>query len=237
MKKIIISTLILTSVTLNFSLASEESFINNVKNFFISEKKITEIKEEIKKQIENKDTSKEETKLIKQDLSATSTDKNNSENIDTEIKNSTNTEEKKELKEVVKEEIICENKTKLLVKKDKLSKQIKNQIREKNKLSDGLIEVSANFATETKEKIEDKIIKLEEEVNNIIKIEKNIINIIASSTESACDTKNNKKNILNTKIKSLELENEKQLEKINKFIKKEIKDFLTELKEEQVYVQ
>lgn len=233
MKKIIISTLILTSVTLNFSLASEESFINNVKNFFISEKKITEIKEEIKKQIENKDTSKEETKLIKQDLSATGTDKNSVENIDIEIKNSTNTEEKRE----AKEEITCDNKTKLLIKKDKLSKQIKNQIREKNKLSDGLIEVSANFATETKEKIEDKIIKLEEEVNNTIKIEKNIINIIASSTESACDPKNNKKNILNTKIKSLELENEKQLEKINKFIKKEIKDFLTELKEEQVSVQ
>ncbi len=210
MKKIIISTFLITSVSLNFSLATEESFINNVRNFFTSEKKTLDVKQDVK--------------LKKQDVLDTDTEKTTNETVALEIKNATNTEE-------VKEEIICENKTKLLIKKDKISKQIKNQIREKNKLSDGLLEVSANFATDTKEKIEDTLIKLEEEVNITIKIEKNILNILSSSTESACDAKSKKINMANSKIKNLELENEKQLEKINKFIKKEIKDLLTELKE------
>lgn len=235
MKKIILSTLIITSATFNFSLASEEGFINNVRNFFTSEKKSSEVKEEVKSFI------KTEIKLKKQEVFATDTEKENNNAVpDVEIKNATNTEEVKDLKDGdkdIKEDTVCENKTKLLIKKDKLSKQIKNQIKEKNKLSDGLLEISANFSTGTKEKIEDKIIKLEEEVNDTIKIEKNILNIIASSTESACDLKSKKTNTYSSKIKTLETENEKQLDKINKFIKKEIKDLLTELKENQISLQ
>jgi hypothetical protein len=105
----------------------------------------------------------------------------------------------------------------------------------------------------SKEIFEEKILKLETEVSNAIKIQKDILNILASSTDSVCDsvtvpvsldvktkrsdsvsTKENKDySNLNKTVKKLELENDKQLEKINKFIKTDIKNLLVETNKEE----
>ena len=111
------------------------------------------------------------------------------------------------------------------------------------------MEISAESNTEDKEIIDEKIIKLETEVAIAVKIQKDIINSLALAGENVCETKNTptttSKKITKTatslvveknadfqnKIKILELENEKQLSKINSLIKKDIKSILVKISE------
>lgn len=232
MKKSFILTLLIAA-TLNFSFAEEgvinsilenkNSAIREIKSFF-SASKIEVKQEDSEIKLENKvETKSELVKEIKLDTRASTT--NN---------------------------FVCENKSKLFIKRDKINTQIKNQIKDKNKLTDQLLEISSNISTSSKEMIDEKIIKLDTEVGNAIKIQKSIINIITSSTDNICDilpasgfvfigdvkskkintVENKEYAALNKSIKKLESENEKQLEKINTIIKKDIKSLLVDINKE-----
>ena len=132
-----------------------------------------------------------------------------------QIKDILNIDQKdKDLKDVVKLEItnkqivststqtICEAQIKVNQRKEKISKQIKSQIKDKNKLVESLLIVSASSSEDLKKTIDDKVIKLEEGVSEIIKSQKILLDTIASSSENICDTTNtaiNNKNVISKK--------------------------------------
>ncbi len=242
MKKSFILTLLIAA-TLNFSFAEDgvinsilenkNSAIREIKSFFSSSKAETK---EIK--LEKTEAKQEDSEIKLENKSETKLELIKEIRLDTKASTTNN--------------FVCENKSKLFVKRDKISTQIKNQIKDKNKLTDQLLEISSNISTSSKEVIDEKIIKLDTEVGNAIKIQKNIINIIASSTDNICDTlpvssfllmsdtkskrvvtlENKEYAALNKSIKKLESENEKQLEKINTIIKKDIKNLLVDINKE-----
>ncbi len=132
-----------------------------------------------------------------------------------QIKDILNIDQKdKDLKDVVKLEItnkqivststqtICEAQIKVNQRKEKISKQIKSQIKDKNKLVESLLIVSASSSEDLKKTIDDRVIKLEEGVSEIIKNQKILLDTIASSSENICDPANittNSKNIISKK--------------------------------------
>ena len=85
---------------------------------------------------------------------------------------------------------ICEAQVKVNQKKEKISKQIKSQIKDKNKLIESLLVVSASSSENFKKVIDEKILKLDEGVSEIIKSQKNLLDTISSSTENVCDNMN-----------------------------------------------
>lgn len=253
MKKSFILTLLIAA-TLNFSFAEDgvinsilenkNSAIREIKSFFSGSK------------VETKEIKLEKTEVKQEDLEIKL--EKSPEKMGTDNKIETKSELVKEIKLDTKasttNNFVCENKSKLFIKRDKISIQIKNQIKDKNKLTDQLLEISSNISTSSKEMIDEKIIKLDTEVGNAIKIQKSIINIIASSTDNICDTlsassfllmsdakskkintvENKEYTALNKSIKKLESENEKQLEKINTIIKKDIKNLLVDINKEDL---
>ena len=132
-----------------------------------------------------------------------------------QIKDILNIDQKdKDLKDIIKLEItnkqivststqtICEAQIKVNQRKEKISKQIKSQIKDKNKLVESLLIVSASSSDDLKKTIDDKVIKLEEGVSEIIKNQKILLDTIASSSENICDTTNttvNNKNVISKK--------------------------------------
>ena len=132
-----------------------------------------------------------------------------------QIKDILNIDQKdKDLKDIIKLEItnkqivststqtICEAQIKVNQRKEKISKQIKSQIKDKNKLVESLLIVSASSSEDLKKTIDDKVIKLEEGVSEIIKSQKILLDTIASSSENICDTTNtaiNNKNVISKK--------------------------------------
>ena len=217
----------------NYTLAAEDGIFNNIVGFFTFENKKSSVLNVEK--IPNSTTPTSTNALDMYNLnSASSTPAKsitgNGEAESEKINDLSTLENKKEEKEK-KEEIFCEQKTKLNIKKEKINTQIKNQIKDKRVLVESLIEISSLLkSTTTKELVETKISELEDNVSSAVKIEKNIISTISSTTEIVCDSKN-KKNVDKylEKIKKIEIENQKQAEFINRFIKKEIKSLLIEI--------
>lgn len=241
MKKTIISIFIIsTSFSLSFA---EESFFNSV-----IETKINAIKDIRSLFVEDKVDSKLENKKGEKVLMS-----------NPEVKDMTLDKIEGDIKPVL---LLCENKIKIKDRKDKINLNIKNQIKDKNKLTDKLLEIANTVSTSSKESIEEKVIKLETEVGSAIKIQRNMLNIIASSTNNVCEisfagnapaetvsvklgaddksvklenkTENKEYAALIKSIKKLELENDKQLEKINNIIKRDIKSILVEINKKEI---
>lgn len=129
----------------------------------------------------------------------------------------------------------CDIKVKLNQRKDKINKQIKNQLLDKNKLVDSLIEIASSTTNEeVKSEIETKIIELETSVLSIVKSQKDILNIIASTTDVSCLSqaklkKENEKSALS--IKKLNLDIEKKAIAVNKLIKTDIRQIVENLED------
>jgi hypothetical protein len=199
--------LVLLVTTFNFSSAQntamekegakETGIVNKILNIF--------------KNVENVTSSNENTLIEKVD----------------QKKESVKTEKRDESKAVredlfSKKEILCENKLKVNTKKEKINKQIKNQIVDKNKLVDSLMIISASTTPENKEILDEKVLKLESEVSEIIKTQKDVLTILNSSSTNSC-TQNTKNN---TRIKDLEKSIDTKADSINKIIKEDIKNLL-----------
>jgi hypothetical protein len=199
--------LVLLVTTFNFSSAQntamekegakETGIVNKILNIF--------------KNVENVTSSNENTLIEKVDQKK--------ESVKTEKR-----DESKAVREDLfgKKEILCENKLKVNTKKEKINKQIKNQIVDKNKLVDSLMIISASTTPENKEILDEKVLKLESEVSEIIKTQKDVLTILNSSSTNSC-TQNTKNN---TRIKDLEKSIDIKADSINKIIKEDIKNLL-----------
>jgi hypothetical protein len=199
--------LVLLVTTFNFSSAQntamekegakETGIVNKILNIF--------------KNVENVTSSNENTLIEKVDQKK--------ESVKTEKR-----DESKAVREDLfgKKEILCENKLKVNTKKEKINKQIKNQIVDKNKLVDSLMIISASTTPENKEILDEKVLKLESEVSEIIKTQKDVLTILNSSSTNSC-TQNTKNN---TRIKDLEKSIDTKADSINKIIKEDIKNLL-----------
>ncbi len=218
----VVMMLVVTSFTFSFAqnLDTEKdiSVINKFLNIFKS-------KESPKISIESVATNTMSTTSTSSEILLTADDKKEEKVEIKEVKKEEKKENIIEVKEIKKEavkEVLCENKIKINTKKEKINKQIKNQIVDKNKLIDTLITISASTTIENKDLLDEKIMKLESEVSDIIKKQKDLVNILNSNTFYTCGA--NTKNI--NKIKDLEKNIDTKAETINKIIKEEIKDVL-----------
>lgn len=140
--------------------------------------------------------------------------------------------------------LLTSSSLKIINKKDRVSRQIKNQIQDKNRLIESMISVSesASSSDELKIKIDASVLELESAVSDIIKDQKNLIDLLdlntknndklnekiseksnEKSSEKNSDKTNEKNNL---KIKKLEESISKKSQNINTLIKVDIKNIL-----------
>lgn len=122
----------------------------------------------------------------------------------------------------------CQEEVDISSRVDKIEDQIKTQINDKNKLVDSLnVLASSSEDQNTKDTIDEKIVKLETEVAVVITKQKELSSLIASSTSYACNKTLTKKDLQNENdIKDTELEVNKKLKEVNTFIKVDLKKIL-----------
>ena len=140
--------------------------------------------------------------------------------------------------------LLTSSNSKIINKKDRVSRQIKSQIQDKNRLIESMISVSesASSSDELKIKIDASVLELESAVSDIIKDQKNLIDLLdlntknndklnekiseksnEKSSEKNSDKTNEKNNL---KIKKLEESISKKSQNINTLIKVDIKNIL-----------
>ena len=205
------------NTSFSYRITKQFKEIFNIKD---TEKVVEKQEEKIEKSIIKNTEVKKSLKEFTDDKDSTFTDKIEKEGKEKDVN-------KKEFITTTEKITLCDEQFKMISKREKINKQIKNQISDKNKLVESLIIISSSTSDkELKENFDSKILSLEESVSLLIKDQKTLSDLLASTTEMLCLKIKKDVDKNNIKIKKLETEISKKSQNVNSLIKVEIKALL-----------
>lgn len=210
------ATILVTGAMMGMTFAasdSDKSFFGQIKSLFVKE--VKETPAQVK--IEAPQTQMKASLM----MSASSSDESDDTATSTTATSTATTTDN----------FLCVEQKKLVNKKVKTEKSIKDQNEDKNKITKSLIKLEGSVDIKSAAKIKEKRLQLDKEVKDVTDIEVNIIDVASTTANIACDDDEKTivaKNIL--KIKKLDTQVVDEADDVTNLIQKDIKILIQNIK-------